>query len=167
MYTLEDSQPYPHTTAMPLTEAGTAMPLWKILIVDAAPEHRASIRSALTEAGFDVVEAETGEQAVHYIKSGHRPFIDAVICDLCISINDMEPMAYFRCELPSIPVLAIADTHCVYRASKLFKKGVMDYLSRPFDMKRLIDVVMGICQHASAVKYELSTAAGRDGGSER
>ena len=151
---------------MPLTAAGVVMPLWKILIVDGAAELRASIRSSLTEAGFEVVEAENGEQAVHYIKNGHHPLIDAIICDLCISINGMEPIAYFRCELPSIPVLALADERYAYRASKLFKKGVMDYLAKPFDLRRLTDVVTAICQHASVTKYQLRTPVGSAGRSE-
>jgi two-component system chemotaxis response regulator CheY len=120
-----------------------------VLIVENKAAIRTAIKSALTEVGFEVIEAEDGERALHHIKYGGGPHaIDAIICDLCVpNVNGLEAIAYFRCEAPSIPVLALVQEHCNYRASKLFKKGVMDYLQMPLDMNQLTAVIIGICQH--------------------
>ncbi len=49
------------------------MALGRVLVVDDEADLRKSIRLILTKAGYDVVEAEDGEQAIEAIRSGENP----------------------------------------------------------------------------------------------
>ena len=51
----------------------------RVLIVDDEPDVRKVVSMTLEKAGYDVVEAEDGEQAVQEIKSGENPLLLDVI----------------------------------------------------------------------------------------
>ena len=47
----------------------------RVLIVDDEPDVRKVVRMTLTKAGYDVIEAEDGEQAIAAIKEGENPLL--------------------------------------------------------------------------------------------
>ena len=119
------------------------MPLGRILVVDDEPALRQSIRLTLTKAGYDIVEAEDGEKAIAAIRSGDNPLmVDTIICDLQMpKVNGMEAVAFFRQQFPGVPVLVLTGHPSVDSASTLFKKGITDYLSKPIEPAKLVEVV--------------------------
>jgi two-component system chemotaxis response regulator CheY len=55
----------------------------RVLVVDDEAEIRKPIRIMLNQAGYEVVEAEDGEQAVKAIKAGDNALmVDTVLCDI-------------------------------------------------------------------------------------
>ena len=119
------------------------MPLGRILVVDDEPAIRQSVRLTLTKAGYDIVEAEDGEKAIQAIRSGDNPLlVDTIICDLQMpKVNGMEAVAFFRQQFPGVPVLVLTGHPSVSSASELFKKGITDYLSKPIEPAKLVEVV--------------------------
>jgi two-component system, chemotaxis family, chemotaxis protein CheY len=120
-----------------------AMSLGRILVVDDEEDVRKSIRITLTKAGYDVREAEDGDQAITLIRSDDNPFkVGLIICDILMpKVNGMEAIAFFRQEFPSVPVIVLTAKPELAGATQLFKQGIVDYLEKPISPDKLIQVV--------------------------
>jgi two-component system chemotaxis response regulator CheY len=119
------------------------MSLGRVLVVDDDPDIRQSVRLILTKAGYDVIEAEDGQQGVEEVKSGDNPLmLNAIVCDLQMpNMSGMEAIPFFRSQFPSCPVVVLTGAGTVENSSILFKQGVIDFLSKPVDHKRLLGAV--------------------------
>jgi two-component system, chemotaxis family, chemotaxis protein CheY len=115
----------------------------RILVVDDEAEVRKSVRLTLTKAGFDVVEAADGGEAIKAIKSGDNPLmVDTILCDIHMpKVNGMEAIAYFRSQFPGVPVIVLTGQPDVQKATELFKQGVVDYLVKPVEAAKLTAAV--------------------------
>lgn len=119
------------------------MPEGRILVVDEEAYVRKSVHLTLKKAGYEVVEAEDGEQAIKRIRSGDNPLIvDAIICDIYMpKINGMEAIAFFRSQFPSVPIVVLTGKPDLSGATSLLKQGVADYLIKPVEPDKLVAVV--------------------------
>ncbi|MDA2911106.1 response regulator [Nitrospiraceae bacterium AH_259_D15_M11_P09] len=119
------------------------MALGRVLVVDDEADLRKSIRLILTKAGYDVVEAEDGEQATQAIRSGENPLlVDAIICDLVMpKVSGMEAIAFFRSQFPGVPILVLTGHPNIENLNELYKKGVVDYLVKPIAPEKLLAAV--------------------------
>src|SRR2546428_5376028 len=81
----------------------------RILVVADVAAERKSISMTLAHAGYGVVEAESGEQAIKLAQDVEHPFvIDVVLCDIRMAPGDgVETITFFRKEYPTIPVVAL------------------------------------------------------------
>ena len=97
----------------------------------------------LEKAGYDVLEAEDGEQAIEAINTGeNRLVLDAVICDIRMpKINGIEAIDYFQREYPHVPLVILTGYPETEMAVSFLRKGVADYLVKPVDAERLRDAV--------------------------
>ena len=114
----------------------------RILVVDDEEHVRKTVRMVLTKAGYDVVEAEDGEQGIKTIKSDDNPLmVDMILCDIRMpKINGVEAIAYFRSQFPSVPVVVMTGHPDVKSAAALMKQGVVDYLVKPVEKDKLVAV---------------------------
>jgi two-component system chemotaxis response regulator CheY len=119
------------------------MSLGRVLVVDDDPDIRQSVRLILTKAGYDVIEAEDGQQGVEEVKSGDNPLmLNAIVCDLQMpNMSGMEAIPFFRSQFPSCPVVVLTGAGTVENSSILFKQGVIDFLSKPVDHQRLLEAI--------------------------
>lgn len=119
------------------------MSLGRILVVDDEADIRQSVRLILTKAGYDVIEAEDGEEGVKQAKSGDNPLmLNAIICDLQMpNLGGMEAIPFFRAQFPSCPVIVLSGTGTVENVSILFKQGVIEFLSKPVEPELLLAAV--------------------------
>ena len=119
------------------------MSLGRVLVVDDDQDIRQSVRLILTKAGYDVIEAEDGQEGVEQVKSGDNPLmLNAIVCDLQMPRMDgMEAIPFFRSQFPSCPVVVLTGAGTVENSSILFKQGVIDFLSKPVDHHRLLAAV--------------------------
>ena len=119
------------------------MGLGRVLVVDDEADLRKAIRSILTKADYDVVEAEDGEQAIKAICSGDNPLLlDAVICDLVMpKVGGMEAIAFFRSQFPGVPILVLTGHPNIENMTELYKQGVVDYLLKPIAPEKLLAAV--------------------------
>jgi two-component system chemotaxis response regulator CheY len=114
-----------------------------VLVVDDVAVVRKSIHATLANAGYDVVEAEDGEQAIKVMKgiTDLLP-VDAILSDLRMpQINGTELIAHFRSHYPAIPVVALTAYPDVELAVSLMRQGVMDFLVKPVLQNELLAVV--------------------------
>jgi two-component system chemotaxis response regulator CheY len=115
----------------------------RVLVVDDEAEIRKPIRIMLNQAGYEVVEAEDGEQAVKAIKAGDNALmVDTVLCDIRMpKVNGTEAVQYFRQEFPGVPVVILTGYPDVDLAVSLMRQGVVDYLVKPIAREKLLEVM--------------------------
>lgn len=119
------------------------MGLGRVLVVDDEADVRKSVRLTLTKAGYEVIDANDGEEAIKAIKSGDNPLmIDAVVCDIHMpKVNGVEAILYFQDQFPSVPIIVMTGDANLDRATTLLKKGVADYLIKPVAPQTLLAAV--------------------------
>jgi two-component system, chemotaxis family, chemotaxis protein CheY len=115
----------------------------RILVIDDEQEIRSIVNHHLANANYEVVEAEQGEEAIEMINTGDNPLrIDAAICDIRMpKVNGMEAISYFQKEYPTLPLIVMTGFPDTQLAVSLLKNGVKDYLVKPVEKDRLLEVV--------------------------
>lgn len=119
----------------------------KILIVDDEEQVRKTIRLQLSATNYEIIEAEDGEKAIEMLNAENILLVDVIICDVRMpKINGVEAVAYFRREYPSIPVIVLTGYPDVNLAVDFLKEGVVEYLVKPVEKEKLIEVVTKAAQ---------------------
>ena len=115
----------------------------RVLVVDDEENVRKLIRMSLTKAGYDVEEAENGEEAEKIIQARDNPLmVDVILCDIRMpKVNGIEAIAFFQKQFPSVPIVVITGFPDTEMAVNLLKQGVMDYVPKPIDGSKLLDIV--------------------------
>jgi two-component system, chemotaxis family, chemotaxis protein CheY len=115
----------------------------RVLIVDDDPHVRKMLHLALLQGGYDVREAEDGEQAIEVIQHTKvEQMIDVIICDLQMpKMGGQEVIPFFRSQFPTIPIIVVTGFPDVQSATALFKQGVVDYLVKPVEAGTLVEAV--------------------------
>ncbi len=110
-----------------------------ILVVDDDPSIRKLISIILENAGYDVLVAGDGQDAINVVRSGENPMvIDAIITDLTMpNMDGCEAITYFQKEFPSIPVIILTGIADVELAVSYMRQGISNYLVKPVDGKKL------------------------------
>ena len=110
-----------------------------ILVVDDDPDIRKLIRLILEKDGYDILDAENGQEAMDLIRSGENPMvIDTIISDLSMpKVNGYEAIAYFQKEFPSIPIIVLTGIADLDVATSFMRRGISNYLVKPVDGKKL------------------------------
>jgi DNA-binding NtrC family response regulator len=119
------------------------MSLGRVLIVDDEADVRRTIRHILARVGYDVLDAEDGAQAIDLVRSGSPSgSVDVIICDLVMpKVNGMETIAFFRDQIPDVPVIVLTGYPKLDNAIELFQQGVIDYLVKPIVPERILESV--------------------------
>ncbi len=122
---------------------GEKVCLGRVLVVDDEASIRDLLRMTLTQAGYDVEEAEDGGRAVEVLNSGDNPLmVDAIICDIRMPrINGVEAITYFRAQYPSLPVIVLTGYHDEQLASSLRRQGVVEFLEKPAERGQILSSV--------------------------
>lgn len=103
-----------------------------ILIVDDTPTNLDVISEALSNAGFDVAIATSGERALQQIE---RKLPDLILLDIMMpGIDGFETCRRLKanqrtCDIPIIFMTALVDADSKVRALEL---GAVDYVTKPF-----------------------------------
>jgi len=117
----------------------------KILIADDQVESRTLIRLYLTKAGYDVIEAANGQDALARIAK-EKP--DLVILDVIMPILDGASVAIELSKAPetqNIPIIisttrgTLKDLFSVSQAAK-----ISDFIEKPFKPEELVSKVTKI-----------------------
>ena len=107
----------------------------KILVLEDEASIRSFIVINLRRAGYDVIEAETGEEALERLRA--NPDTKVALLDIMLpGINGYELMDYAKaCELPVIFLTALGSTE---HKVKGLRMGADDYLPKPFEIVELL-----------------------------
>ncbi|HKT35090.1 MAG TPA: response regulator [Nitrospira sp.] len=115
----------------------------RVLVVDDEAQIRTTVKMVLTQAGYDVVEAEDGEKAIQAIKADDNPLmVDMLLCDMQMpKLGGLGVIDYFRTQFPSVPIVVMTGYADVRDAAQLMKQGIVDYLVKPVEKSKLVNVV--------------------------
>jgi DNA-binding NtrC family response regulator len=112
-----------------------------VLVVDDEKNMRALINKALRDKDTDIVEAETAEQALEYVKNND---VDIVISDVILpNMNGMELFFELRKIDPFLQILLITGYPTWSGITEMMSAGACDFLMKPFDIKELQTIVNG------------------------
>src|ERR1041385_8639301 len=97
-----------------------------LLFVDDEPALRSLMSERLSESGFDVVEAESGERALELLE---QFAFDVIITDLRLpGIDGMHVVEAARERYPAIVALVITGYGTVKDAVDAIKRGASDFI---------------------------------------
>ena len=115
----------------------------RVFIVDDDEYVRETVSFVLRHAGYEVLEAADGEQAIAAFESSPTGFsIQAIICDINMpKVNGPEFIAFIQEKLPTVPVIVLTAHPDVQGAVSLFKQGAVDYLIKPSRADTILDAV--------------------------
>ena len=125
----------------------------KILIVDDEINIRKVLIGLLNRNGFNsITQAADGQEAVDLI--GEESF-DLIISDL--NMPGMDGMQFFEKVKPeAIPFIILTAYGSIETAVSAVKKGVYDFIAKPFDEENLINTVKKALQESAREKLELA-----------
>ncbi|GAH12519.1 unnamed protein product, partial [marine sediment metagenome] len=107
-----------------------------VLIVDDEKKICTILTHILTEEGFDVNSANSGEEAIKIVCE-FTP--DLIIMDQNMpGLNGVDTMSIIKNRYPDITVIILTAHGSIPMAIEATKKGAYDYLSKPFDNEELL-----------------------------
>ena len=136
-----------------LKEHSTRPPL-RILLAEDTPTNQLLVRHALSKRGHHVVVAGDGRTAVDFARRGRY---DVILMDLQMpDMDGFEATAAIR-RLPGDqpPIIALTAHTMVGDRERCLSAGMQNYLSKPIDLRELIETVEEVFQES------LSTRASR------
>ncbi|MBN2704799.1 MAG: sigma-54-dependent Fis family transcriptional regulator [Pontiellaceae bacterium] len=111
----------------------------RILIVDDDNRHRRLYSDTLRQAGFEILEAIDGEDALAEIS---RSTPDLVVSDVRMpGLDGLGLLRKVRTSLPELPFLLVTAHADIRTAVNALKLGAVDYLEKPIDLDELIVAV--------------------------
>ncbi len=128
-----------------------------VLVVDDEKLLRWSIRQKLEAAGYTVLEAENGEQALQLFDK-HLP--DLVTLDIRLpDTNGLKLLLSIKKVAPETPIIMITAYGAVDDAVKALQIGAYDYLEKPISFDRLLHSMRNALEN-SQMKRELEQSRG-------
>ena len=123
----------------------------RILVVDDDPGARRLTRATLTRAGFDVVEAQDGQQALAAMPT-HAP--DLVLMDVSMPVMDGFTSCAELRRLPGggrVPVIMMTGLEDVESIERAFEVGATDFITKPINWPILAHRVRYMLRASSAI----------------
>jgi len=126
----------------------------KILIVDDELNMRLVLSAMLKKEGFEISSASNGREALQILQSNK---IDVVITDLKMpDIDGMKLLTIISERYPEIPVIMITAHGTIATAVEALKKGAFDYITKPFDLDDLKNIISKAIKTRTLKENELS-----------
>ncbi len=110
----------------------------RVLIADDDPGTRLLLRKKLEQAGFIVISAKNGREAINRLSDD----ISAAVVDLKMpDIDGMGCLRHIRKQFPDLSPIMLTASDNVANAVEAMKQGALDYVTKPFNAKQLIALV--------------------------
>jgi two-component system, NtrC family, response regulator AtoC len=138
----------------------------RVLIVDDEVQLVKAFKKKLTEEGFAVSTASTGQEALSMIESQQ---FDVGVLDIRLpDIDGVELLERIRKAEPSIEVVMLTAYASVDTAIRSMKRGAYDYLSKPCKLSELSKVILkayekkSLSEKTRVLEEQLHRVEGRD-----
>ena len=114
----------------------------KILIADDDYYNIYALNAALEDFGLDIITVSNGLEAVNLVVAGDSNF-DIVLMDIMMpEMDGFEAMRAIRSKgFNSLPIIALTAKAMKGDIDKCLEAGASDYMSKPIDVARLIDMM--------------------------
>jgi CheY-like chemotaxis protein len=112
----------------------------RILIVDDHLRNTFALTSYLESLDMIIFEEENGETALQYLQNNPEP--DVILLDMMMPVMDgYETLAVLKSDerFRHIPVIAVTANAMKGDREKCLEAGAWDYISKPIDLRQLID----------------------------
>jgi two-component system, cell cycle response regulator DivK len=113
----------------------------RILVVEDQVDNRRILRDLLTNANYEVIEAENGEEALA-ATAAHRP--DLILMDIQLPVLDgYEATRRLKTDpaLRAIPIIVITSYALSGDEGKAREAGCDDYFAKPFSPRQLLAAI--------------------------
>jgi two-component system KDP operon response regulator KdpE len=106
-----------------------------ILVVDDEPQLRRVMRTTLTDLGYTVIDAKTGEDALEMLRHDQP---DLILLDLNMpGIGGLETCRAIR-ETSEVPIIILSVRNTEREKVQALDAGADDYVSKPFGIQELL-----------------------------
>jgi two-component system, chemotaxis family, chemotaxis protein CheY len=113
-----------------------------IMVVDDDVELRQVVRLILTKAGYRVVEAADGREAISILGKSQADSISTILVDLQMpNVNGAEVIRHLKVHYPTVPFIVLTAEREFLLTEILAKEGVCDYLIKPVAKEKLLEAV--------------------------
>lgn len=114
----------------------------RVLVIDDDARMRRLLRTFLTRAGYDVLEASDGRSAVLTVEC--EP-VDIVILDKEMpGMNGLEVLSDLHRRFSSIPVIFVTAFGGTAVGDEARRRGACQYVEKPFRVAAIVDVVHSV-----------------------
>jgi two-component system, OmpR family, KDP operon response regulator KdpE len=118
----------------------------KILVVDDEPQLRRVMKVALTELGYTIMEAKTGEEALERI---HEYDPDLILLDINMpGIGGMETCRAIRRNY-NVPIVILSVRNSEQDKVAALDAGADDYVTKPFGIQELLARIRAALRRSS------------------
>ena len=110
----------------------------RILIIEDQEDTRRILRDLLKSAGYEMIEAVTGEQGLVMARI-HRP--DLILMDIQLpDLDGYETSRRIKADpaLQSIPIVAVTSYAMSGDDAKAYEVGCVGYVTKPFSPRQLL-----------------------------
>ncbi len=135
----------------------------RLLVVEDESAARESTKTFLEDAGFEVVTAEDGRQALQRLNDG----VSVIVTDLAMGgLNGMQLLKAVRERAPYTPVIIVTGKGSEQAAVEALKNGAFHYLTKPINPDELLHLVKqaaeksGLSRQVAALHQQLNQRAG-------
>ncbi len=119
----------------------------RILVVDDEPQIRRVMRVSLTQQGYEILEARSGEEALERFRE-HLP--DLVLLDLNMpGMGGLEACRMLRSGSDT-PIIILTVRNTEDEKVQALDAGADDYITKPFGMKELLARIRAALRRAPA-----------------
>jgi serine phosphatase RsbU (regulator of sigma subunit) len=123
-----------------------------ILVVDDEPQLRELIGSCLRAKGFEVREAQDGEDGLSCLS---RQLPDLLLCDVQMPrIGGLEVLKTVKQRYPRLPVIMISGAGFIHDVVAALRLGAWDYLIKPFASLAVVEHAVNQCLHRARLEQE-------------
>nr|HQH74787.1 response regulator [bacterium] len=117
-----------------------------LLLVDDEEDIRQNLRDYAEMEGYEVLEAENGEEALR-ILDREQPGV--VISDIMMPVMDgLELLKRIHTGGNDVPVIIMTAFGTIERAVKAMKLGAADFITKPIDLDMMLQVVKRVLTRA-------------------
>ena len=113
-----------------------------VLIIDDEDRNAFALRSYLETLDMEIAVAKNGEDAISVLRQDTQP--DIILLDMMMPVMDgYETLAILNGDdlLKRIPVIAVTARAMKGDREKCIEAGALDYISKPIDMRLLVDII--------------------------
>src|ERR671929_1415194 len=129
------------------------MPRKNILVVDDEKSQREILEMILSEEGYDVTTAASGEAALKFAKD--RRF-DLALTDLKMTgMDGIELLQHLLAYDSSIIVILLTAHGSIESAKEALRRGAFDYLEKPYDKAALLGTITRALNKLDAIDAEI------------